>query len=207
MSLRDIASRIGDKHATVRRLYRGIKLLEQAESQTRFDREDRVRNRFYFSHLYTAAHQDDFQKFLGISADGSLKPDPVPKKKLPNLENLMIWLYGRSSQDIQPVVRSQNPDLNTLREVVSSQRGVAMLLNRRSLKAAHDASLGEERRFREALVQAHEELITAAGTVTTGYAGDPELLDVAESVVKLSDRIYSDMRSTKVRSRSRARRK
>src|SRR6266508_117225 len=46
-----IASTIGDRHATVVRLYRGYKILEQAESKANFDREDRVRNRFYFSHL------------------------------------------------------------------------------------------------------------------------------------------------------------
>lgn len=62
--LMEIAEKIGDRHATVKRLYRGYKVLEQAESEGVFDREDRARNRFYFSHLYTAL---DLERVSGIS--------------------------------------------------------------------------------------------------------------------------------------------
>ncbi len=58
VSLDDIAQKIGDRNVTVKRLYRGFKVLEQAETQGVFNKEDRARNRFYFSHLYTAVdHQ------------------------------------------------------------------------------------------------------------------------------------------------------
>lgn len=120
VDLKEIAGSIGDRHATVVRLYRGYKLLEQAERFAGFRREDAVRNRFYFSHLYTAADQSEYQKFLGITPEGSLKANPVPKSKLGNLRELMQWFYGSKSQKKEPVVRSQYPDLNLLREVIGN---------------------------------------------------------------------------------------
>jgi hypothetical protein len=68
-SLDDIARKIGDQHSTVERIYRGIVLLEQAERSTAFRREDRVRNRFYFSHLYTAAGYPEILEFLGTDEE------------------------------------------------------------------------------------------------------------------------------------------
>ena len=53
VSLPDIAQQIGDRHATVQRLYRGLMVLEQAEKAKVFDREDCYGPRIYFSHLYT----------------------------------------------------------------------------------------------------------------------------------------------------------
>ncbi len=41
VELEDIARQIGDQHATVKRLYRGLMVLEQAEEGGGFDREDR----------------------------------------------------------------------------------------------------------------------------------------------------------------------
>src|SRR5690349_1463848 len=73
-----IARKIGDQHSTVERIYRGYVLLEQAEESTKFHREDRNRNRFYFSHLYTAASYPEVLGFLGTDAKRSLVPNPVP---------------------------------------------------------------------------------------------------------------------------------
>src|SRR5439155_8518065 len=91
--LEEIAQRIGDRHATVKRLYRGLTILRQAEQQG-YSKEDRVRNRFYFSHLYTALDQPEFQKFLSITPEKSLRKDPVPSNKRRELKELMVWLYG-----------------------------------------------------------------------------------------------------------------
>src|SRR5258708_33685200 len=61
-----ISRKIGDQHDTVVRIYRGYVLLEQAEKMTEFKREDRIANRFFFSHLYTPPNQNEFHRFLGI---------------------------------------------------------------------------------------------------------------------------------------------
>ena len=194
ISLPQIAESIGDRHATVRRLYRGYKLLEQAEGELGFSPENRVRSRFYFSHLYTAADQPEFQAFLGIGAgDASLKRYPVPKSKRSQLKELMLWLYGDKAEGVQPVIRTQNPDLNRLRQVISKSRGLAALRVGASLERAARAASGDRRLFREALVRSQEDLREAKATVTNGYTGEDELYDVIEEIVPVAISIKEEM--------------
>jgi hypothetical protein len=191
--LSEIARRIGDYHSTVKRLYRGYKILEQAELQAGFDREDTARNRFFFSHLYTAADQAEFQRFLNIDAEHSLQPNPVPESHLGELGELMTWLYGRRSKGVDPTVRTQNPDLNTLREVISKPDSLAALRAGYSLERSLAIAIGDKRRFREALTSAKVELQTAKGTVTTGYAGERDLWETVNDIVAYAESIREDM--------------
>jgi hypothetical protein len=193
ISLKEIANRIGDRHATVARLYRGYKLLEQAEKQTSFAKEDRVRNRFYFSHLYTAADQQEFQRFLGITADDSLKRNPVAKAKLSKLEELMVWLYGSKTKNREPLVHTQNPDLNILREVISKPNGLSALRAGYSLARAYEIGFGDKRRFREALTRAKEELQQAKATVTPGFTGEPDLYETMGDIIQVAETIRTEM--------------
>lgn len=188
-----IASSIGDRHTTVKRLYRGYQILLQAESKTVFRREDRVAKRFFFSHLYTAADQPEFQKFLGTDPEKSLKPNPVPKSRYSELYELMVWLYGSKAEQKQPIVQSQNPDLNTLREVISEPRGLSALRAGLPLQRSHEISMGDERRFRNALVRAKDELQLADGTVTTGYSGEEDLYLVLKDILTIVDSINARM--------------
>lgn len=206
ISLREIAQRIGDRHSTVLRLYNGYVVLQQAESKAGFDRSDRMRNRFYFSHLYTAVDQPEFRRFLGLK-DGELGPNPVPRNKTHELRELMIWLYGRQSTNTQPLVLSQNPDLNNLREVIGNASALASLRRGYSLQRAHEISVGDERRFREALTAAKEELQEAKATVTTGYRGERDLAELIDDLVLLVSSIEREMKSagSARRARSKAR--
>lgn len=198
--LGEIAKRIGDRHATVKRLYRGYMILQYAEEHKLFAMEDRVRNRFYFSHLYTAVDQPEFQDFLGITAEGSLKPDPVPKPKRGELKELLTWLYGRKSAQVEPVVRSQNPDLGRLREVISKPPSLAALRTGYSLERAYEISVGDKRRFRNALTSAKEELQQAKATVTTGYTGDEDLFEIISEIMAYASTIKDEM-AAKLRKR------
>lgn len=193
--LPEIADKIGDRHATVIRLYRGYKILQQAEEKAGFNVEDRVRNRFYFSHLYTAADQLEFQKFLGITPEGSLKPNPVPKSRLAELNELMTWLYGKKSAKVDPVVRTQNPDLNTLREVICKPASLSALRSGYSLDRSFEIAIGDRRRFRDALTTAKEELQQANGTVVTGYAGEEDLYETIKDIILYAEKIMQEMQS------------
>jgi len=199
VDLDEIANSIGDRHATVKRLYRGYKILEQAEKMTSFKREDRIASRFYFSHLYTAADQSEFQKFLGIDPDQSLRPNPVPRSKLNDLSELMVMFYGSKSARRLPLVQSQNPDLNILREVISDPKGVAALKAGLPLQRAHEISIGDERRFRNALVRAKEELQTVDGTLTTGYFGEEDGYLVLQDIVNIVGSIKDRMQTKRAR--------
>ncbi len=195
VSLRDIANRIGDKHFFVERIYRGYKVLRQAEQQAGFDREDRIRKKFNFSHLYTAVRQPQYQKFLGLTDDRWRRPHPVPKSKLHELAELMTWLYGRRSTNTEPIVESQNPDLNRLREVIAKPAALSALRAEFSLEVAYEISVGDPRRFREALTAAKEQLLNAKGTVVTGYKGENDLLEMIGDIVRVAVSIEGEMAS------------
>lgn len=200
-SLDLIARKIGDQHSTVERIYRGYVLLEQAEEQTDFRREDRNKNRFYFSHLYTAASYPEILTFLGTDAKKALQPNPIPQRRLANLEELMTWLFGSRERAVEPVVQTQNPDLNQLRAVISNPPALAALRSGVRLARSFAISLGDERRFEEALAAAKDALQEAKGTVTTGYKGSRELLEQMESIILVSGSIEAEMKgiATKIR--------
>ena len=203
--LDDIAKMIGDQHSTVKRLYRGYEILIQAENKTNFNREDRFRNRFYFSHLYTAMDQPQFQMFLGITRDESLIENPVPGSHLNNLEELMVWLYGKKSEGLEPIVRRQNPDLNTLREVIGNQESLTVfrtLASRGSpfaLDRSHEIAIGDQRRFSDALIEAKDKLQQASATVNTGYLGDDELFQIVEAIVGTAQGLRRSMKPVRDR--------
>lgn len=188
--LDEIARRIGDRHSTVQRLYRGYEVLKQAEDEADFDKENRIKNRFHFSHLYTALDQKQFQTFLGLDRDDSLRPTPVPKKNLPALKELMIWLYGDKDKGLQPIIRKQNPDLNILREVISKNDALTVFRNLAAqgspfaLPRGHEVAIGDVTRFSDSLINAKDNLQQANATVSTGYDGDDELYEIIEDIYK-----------------------
>lgn len=192
--LEEIARKIGDRHKTVERIYRGFVLLEQAEAMAGFDRNDRIANRFYFSHLYTAADQKEFQDFLGIDPTKSLRENhPVPKSRMPQLKELMTWLFGSRAENKSPVVQKQNPDLGHLRLVLGNKQALYGLRSGLTLQRSYEISMGDERRFQEALVRAKDALQEAKATVTTGYKGEKDMLEVMVGVLNLAKTISSEM--------------
>jgi hypothetical protein len=192
-SLDKIAQTIGDKHATVARLYQGIQALNQAEEAKVFSRSDRYKNHFFFSHLYTGLGYTGIQKFLNLEEDSFDKKAPVSRGKVKELGELCLWLFGSESKSVEPLVQSQNPDLRQLDEAIQSTRGLAAIRSGLPLRVALDISRGDELRFREAMVAAKERLQTARGALLTGYAGESDLLELAKEIAMLSETILKDM--------------
>lgn len=209
--LEEIARKIGDKHSTVARLYDALMVLEQAEEKDAFDREDRYREHFSFSHLTTGLGYAGIQAFLGLPrGDRTIgKRRPVPSDHIHQLGELLVWLYGRKSDNTPPVVQSQNPDLRRLDEVLRSKEATAALRKGLPLTVSLDISKGDELVFRESLVGAKQNLQKARGTVLTGYDGSGDLLQTADDIVELSTSVREDMNSHGLKSASagRARRK
>ena len=191
VSLNGIANSIGDKHETVKRLYRGLMVLEQAETEGVYSREDRWKGHFSFSHLYTGLDSPAFRSFLGLH-DGH-KVNPISKSKLPNLGELLVWLFGSESRNKPPVVRRQNPDLRILADILLERRAVDALRKGLPLDISHRYSFSDERVFREALVSAKRELELAKGAVIGGYKGEPYLLSDAGIIRDLAVSLYEDM--------------
>jgi hypothetical protein len=203
VSLEEIAQRIGDKHSTVARLYDALMVLAQAEKAEVFDREDRTKEHFSFSHLTTGLGYAGIQTFLGLPRgdDRTIgKQRPVPKTHIRQLGELLVWLYGRESDDTPPVVQSQNPDLRRLDTVLKNKQATAALRKGLPLTVSLEISKGDERVFRESLVAAKQNLQKARGTVLTGYDGNEDLLSTGQDIVELSTSLLQDMRDHKPKS-------
>lgn len=205
--LDDIADTIGDRHTTVHRLYRALMVLRQAETAGVYTPEDRTKSHFSFSHLYTGLNYTGFQKYLGIASDKTDTKAPVAKSKLPELGDLLTWIYGSQSKNRAPLVRSQNPDLRILDEVLQSKDGVAALRQGLPLRVSHEISKGDETLFRESIVAAKHALQQVRAKMVTGYNGEVDLMEDADDILRLAESIHEEMAGSVAKrgSRSRAR--
>ena len=193
VNLEDIAKQIGDTHKTVQRLFRGMMVVEQAERWKVFDREDRSRQHFSFSHLYTGLDYTGISEFIGLSPEADEDPDPVPVEKKDQLQELCLWLYGSNKREVRAVVQSQNPDLRRLDAVVANREAVAALRAGVELSRAFEISRPSANVFEESLHAAKRNLEKAHSLLSTGYDGSQQLLTVAEDVAELADDLHAEM--------------
>lgn len=191
--LDDIARQIGDRHQTVQRFYRALMVIEQAEKAKVFNRSNRYKGHFSFSHLYTGLDYEGIAAFLELRDVSMESRKPVPRKRMKELGEFCKWLYGNKSRDEKPVVHSQNPHLRQLDEVLRSQVATASLRADMPLSVALDVSYGDDRIFSKALHQAREELRKAHGTLSTGFHGDKDLLDLGDKVADLANDLAVEM--------------
>jgi hypothetical protein len=203
--LDEIAEQIGDKHATVARLYNARMALEQVEAASIWNREDRWNRRFFFSHLYTGLGYKGIQAFLGVdSTKGETSTTPIPEERLDRLGEVCVWLFGSKERGARPLVRSQNPDLRVLDEVLQSSNGVAALRQGLGLTVSSDIAKGDEQILREKLVSAKVSLQDARGKVVTGYLGLRDLHALGEDIAALAEETpgrYGSVRSPRAAAR------
>ena len=191
--LADIARQIGDTHKTVERLFRGLIVIEQAEKFGVFDREDRWKKHFSFSHLYTGLDYDGISTFIGLQQGSVEETEPVPEEKKNELGEICIWLYGSKKKKVHPVIERQNPHLRQLDAVVSNKEALAALRGGESLAYAYDSSRPSSTVFEEALLASKRSLQKARGLLSFGYDGSRELLGIAGAVLSLADDLHSEM--------------
>jgi hypothetical protein len=189
-----IARTFGDTHQTVRRLIFGFLVLKQAEANG-FDESRRQSKRFSFSHLYTALTRPGYRSVLGLPenpADSPLKKNPIRPNHLDDLMTVMGWLYGDRENDQPPLIRSQNPDLNRLNNVLLVKVAQKVLYATRDLDRAVEHIEPKSQRFSDALINAAQMAQQAAGLVVE-YDKDESLLDTAKSLSKNSDHLVTVM--------------
>lgn len=191
--LADIANQIGDRHNTVQRLYRGLMVLEQAERENVYSRENVFRGRLAFSHLYTGLDYEGIRDFLDVAPKEKETDSPVPPEKIKELGELLVWLYGSKSEDQKPAVQTQNPDLRRLNAVVANREAVAALRAGEDLSKAYEISRPADSVFEEALLAAKRELTTARASLSDGYDNSQELLKIAGTIANLADDLYEEM--------------
>ena len=197
VTLADIASRIGDKHATVKRMVNAIYVLEQAHDKGKFSIDDRARERFNFSHLYTALSRAPYMQFLGLGSAWSSyepKPNPVPSDSLERLQEILRWLYGSREDNVSPVVESQNPDIKYLGDVLLSSEGLTVLRLTGSLTEAYASTQPAGRKFSEALLRARREIREASNNLRGFDGQDSALVEIAEDISETAQAIHDRMK-------------
>jgi len=199
LTIEKIARRLGDGHDTVIRLVNGMFVLDQAEKAKIYDIKDRYPGkRFAFSHLYTALTRPGYREFLGLPEEWRAddpKPDPVPKKNLENLRRVLLWLYGSKSEQVKPVIISQNPDLKNLSAVLANSRARTVMLLRNDLREAHAQVERKGARFETALVNARQEVEVAMSQIIGYDPDDSTLLEIGRELRDTSEQLYISMSS------------
>jgi hypothetical protein len=194
-----IARRLGDGHDTVVRLVNGMFVLDQARDAKLFDIKDRwPGKRFAFSHLYTALTRPGYREFLGLGDEWrSVDPklNPVPKKNLENLKQVLVWLYGSKLDGIRPVISSQNPDLKFLGAVLQHPRARTMMLARHDLREAYAQVDTKAARFEAALLNAKQEVELALSQILGYDPEDSTLLEIGKELRDNSRQLYDSMGS------------
>ena len=199
VSLEAIAGSIGDRHDTIKRMVSAIYVLEQAEREDLFCTRDRNTRKFNFSHLYTALSRSQYTDYLGLGrtwARYDPAPDPVPVERLDELRKMLVWIYGSKSTDELSVVRSQNPDIKNLGEVLVHIEARNLLETTHNLDQAHETTEAIDKKFTGSLFRARDAVRDAAASLRAYDGRDKSLLDVAEDVKVQSDIVHASMERT-----------
>ena len=192
--LEEIAFQIGDTNKTAQKLYQGLMVLEQAVKEKIFDYSDIQAPRLYFSHLYTGLQREGIKKYISLKNFEEEDQEPVPKENIKSLENLLDWLFGSKKNETYSVIKSQNPDLKHLDEVLQNKEACAALKAERNLSYAYEISRPTDAIFEENLLSAKRSLTKVKGLITQAYNGEESLLRVSGSIAEIADSIYEEMK-------------
>lgn len=192
-----IAKTIGDRNATVKRLYHGLKVLDEAINLNVFDPENRfyTNRSFAFTHLWTGIGYERTRNYLGISPATLATPEPVPRMKSRELGLYCRWLYGSHSEGFEPYVKSQNPHLRLLDEALGAPAGIEALEQGRPLDKALEAAAGDKKLLRRSLEQAERGLKDSRSYFATGFEGEEELAEQIKSIHKNARALRSDLKA------------
>lgn len=196
VDLEVIAKAIGDKHDTIKRMVSAIYVLEQAKDEGLFDIEERHTRKLNFSHLYTALARSQYMEYLGLGAAWARhdpEPSQVPREKLDELQKVLVWIYGSKKDGVRSVVRSQNPDIKRLGEVLAHAQGRHLLEATHDLDTAHASTEPVDRQFTASLIRARDNIRDAAGSLRAYDGQDQSLLDIAEDVKETAEVVHGRM--------------
>ena len=191
-----IARAIGDKHDTIKRMVSAIYVLEQAKNAGLFDIADRHTKRLNFSHLYTALSRSQYMDYLDLGAGWARhdpKPNQVPRERQEELRKVLVWIYGSKQDGVRPVVRSQNPDIKRLGEVLAHTEGRHVLETSGDLDAAHASTQQVDKQFTASLIRARDHLREANNSLRAYDGRDQSLLDIAEDIKETAESVYERM--------------
>lgn len=101
--------------------------------------------------------------------------------------------------DPEPLIKSQNPDLRILNEVLLSDRGISALKRQSSLQSALNAARGDETLLLDALVAAEQNLRDAKAYFSTGYRGQDQVVLTVKNIKLLADSLGDELEAKKAK--------
>src|SRR5260370_20696970 len=197
-SIERIEHEVGDRSQAVVKNAVAFKTLQQARTELDWDIR---RAKQDFSYLLLGIGQRSIKLFLGWSKQTGRNGDvkaipfsevsleaPVPTPHLPNLRDLLSWIYGEGTKTL-PVIKESRDITNLLTHVIASPTAVEYLRKTRDLEDAYDLSDGEEAMVRKFLAAANTKLQTILGVAhrhkTADVIADAEKCsDTAAQIVK-----------------------
>ena len=199
ITIDDIANKVGDKNQFVRSIISGMLVLKQAEDNELFEIADRKKpGKFGFSHLYTALNRLEYRSFLGLKKEWNQRPSPTPvaQEFLPKLRETLRYIYGSKQDEVDSVIKSQNPDLRRLGQVLVHPVAIGVLRSTNKLDFAEEEVRPAEDMFHDALIIAYSKVQDAMKKVSK-FSPDQasSLLTVAEELSEMSSNILVLMKN------------
>ena len=136
-------------------------------------------------------------EYLGLEAAWARhdpEPNQVPREKQEELRKVLVWIYGSKTDGLPPVVRSQNPDIKQLGEVLAHAEGRHVLETKGDLDEAHASTEPVDRQFTASLIRARDDIRDASHSLRAYDGRDQSLLDIAEDVKETAITIHERMR-------------
>jgi len=195
LPISEIAKQIGDTTKIAEKLYQALMVIEQAEKEKVFSRDDINAPRLYFSNFYNSLKYENIKDFIGLKDIVDHPTNPIPNNNMRELGELLTWLFGSKKNSVRPLVVSQNPDLKRLSTALGSKESVAALRSNQSLEVAYEISLPDPFKFEQSLNDAKRALYDVQKYLATGFDGkSKELIRTAITIADLADSIFNGMK-------------
>ena len=192
VAISEIAQQMGDTNDTLRAYIYAILLLEQVTEEKLWSIKDRMNpGRFAFSHFYTALSRKEYQNYLGLQGTWSDKPPlkPLPEEKLPELSEVLSFIYGSKSSDQPALVKSQNPDLKDLGLAIVDEKARLILKSKGTLEDARDQMKAPSMAFYDAILTASLRLKKAMDLLPKYDGSDIQTNSQIEELFEQADTI------------------
>ena len=164
LSVREVATMIGDQHRTIERLLQGYYVAQQLIETGEFRPEDSVRkgrgsvSAYPFSWVYTILGYSAARKFLGIENEVDVsKEKPIETDNLRKGGVLMRAMFGDSKSGKNAAV-TDSRQLGTLASVIASSEKLALLEQGKSVDEIERLTQPTEDQLRGGIASARDVL-------------------------------------------------
>ena len=193
ISVRDIATMIGDQHRTIDRLLQGFYLVKQLVAAGEFRPSDSLRSGrgsvtdYPFSWVYTILGYEAARKYLELQA-GASRPEPLPEPGIKRGGTLMRAMFGDRKIGRNSAVRDSR-QLGQLASMLANPETLTMIEAGKSVEEIEVAVQPINDKLRLGIEQVREtlrELVARMDEVEVESAVAQSVIKPAEKAVSLS---------------------